>query len=391
MTNTILIRYNEIGLKGRNRYKFENKLIDNIRISLKLNKINDFKIKKMYSRIKIIFLRPLNQKNKDKITNIISHIFGISSFSIGYELDFNYEKITEFSLKLIKNNIHNFQTFKVETKRSDKNFPLTSIELNKKLGELIINETNKQVDIHKPDLILFIELADNKAFVFINKIKGLNGLPIGSSGTALSLISGGIDSPVASFYALKRGLKLDYIHFSSAPFIQQASIDKIKQIIKDLKIYNPKSKLYLCQFGYVQKQIMLNCPEKLRIILYRRFMFRIAEEIAKKNNIKTLVTGENLGQVASQTIDNMLNVQQVTKLFLFRPLIGFDKQEIINKAKEIKTYQTSILPHEDCCTMFTPQNPETHSQLDEIIVAEKSISVSELINLGLKNLEIIDF
>jgi thiamine biosynthesis protein ThiI len=283
-----------------------------------------------------------------------------------------------------------FATFRITTIRSNKRFPLTSQEVNEKIGAFIAEKLAKGVNLEKPGLNCFVEIVENTAFLYTKKTKGPGGLPVGASANAVALLSGGIDSPVAAYHMLKRGVKIIFAHFHSAPFTSPASAEKTKNLAKVLASFNPsqKAKLYLVPFADIQREIMMKTPAKLRIIFYRRLMFKISEAIAAKENAKGLITGESLGQVASQTLENMGAISDSIALPVLRPLVGFDKKEIIKKAKEIGTYEISILPHEDCCSLFIPKHPETRAKLTEIKKAEEGFDAQLLAEKAVKNAKI---
>ena len=268
-----------------------------------------------------------------------------------------------------------FKTFKVFTKRQNKSFLKTSQELNTIIGEIIRTKFNKGVKLKKPDLELRIEIIDNMALIGTQKVQGYGGLPVGTSEKALSLISSGIDSPVASFKMLKRGVQLSYIHFHSFPATSDDSIKNVKEIIIELSKFQSNTKLFLVPFLDIQKKIMNSSPNKYWIILFRRAMMQVASDIAKENNLKVLITGENVGQVASQTLSNISVISDASQRPILRPLIGYNKKDIINLASEIGTYSISILPYEDCCSFFVPKHPETKAKLDIIEEIEKDITL----------------
>ena len=287
---------------------------------------------------------------------------------------------------LIKNK--KFKTFRITAQRSQKNFPMTSEEINKEVGAYIVEKSKKKVKLTNPDVNCFIEIVDGRAFVYLEKIKGPGGMPVGSNGKALVLLSGGIDSPVAAYYALKRGVKVDFIHFHSMPYTMPASVEKVKDLAKTLEKFQSASKIYLIPLADIQEKTVSKTPEKLRIILYRRMMLRIAEKLARDNKYLALYTGESVGQVASQTLENIKVIEETIKLPILRPLIGFDKEDIIEKAKEIGTYEISILPHEDCCTRFIPKHPETKANLKEVQEAEKKMDIKKMVREAIKKTEV---
>jgi thiamine biosynthesis protein ThiI len=260
--------------------------------------------------------------------------------------------------------------------------------LNEDVGEVIFEKMNKSVNLKYPEVTCFIDVLDEGTFLFTEKIQSAKGLPVGVSGTVIVMLSGGIDSPVAAYYAMKRGMRIIYVHFHSVPLVSEASVEKVRDTVAILKKYQPRSKLYLLKFAAIQQQIMVDCYEKLRVVLYRRYMMKIAEKVAELENAKAIYTGEALGQVASQTIENITVVEESVKLPIMRPLIGFDKLEIISKAQEIGTYDISILPHEDCCTLYVPKHPATKARLIDIQKNEASLDSDILIEESLKTAEI---
>ena len=370
----IICHYHEIALKGKNRKFFEEGLVENIKKALP-ESCFEF-VKRISGRI-LIKLNEKGFKKKKKIKESLKNVFGIANFCFADSCKQTIGDIKTESLKILEEK--KFKSFKISTKRSKKEFPLTSQEVNEKVGELIIERLNKKVDLGKPGVTLFIEIVQDYAFLYLSKIEGLGGLPVGVSGKGAVLLSGGIDSPVAAFLAMKRGIRVVFIHFHSSPYTSRESIEKTENLAKILDRFQFGSKLYFVPFADIQKEILLKTPDKLRVILYRRFMLRIAEEIAKKEKASVLVTGESVGQVASQTLENIRAIAESVKIPVLRPLICQDKIEIIRKAKEIGTFDISILPHEDCCARFLPRHPATKAYLRDVKFAEKELDVKKLI------------
>lgn len=387
----IVIHYGEIALKGDNRKFFEEKLVDNIKKSLQTNGIIFNLVKRISGRI---LVEIKNKSDGERAKNFLQKVFGITYFAFAQQCNLDIKKIKEMAVEMLKN--ENFNSFKVETKRGNKSFALTSQQVNEQIGEAVLNKipsirnfsdrTNcVRVDLHNPDIILYIEIIERYAFLYTEKIKGPGGLPAGISGKAISLISGGIDSPVASYLMMKRGVENIFIHFYSNQEGIEQSLEKVRDILRVLKNYQEKIKVFFVPFGEVQKEIVLKTKADFRVVLYRRIMFLLSNEIANQEKAKALITGESVGQVASQTLDNMLVIEEAVSLPILRPLAGWDKQEIMDLAKKINTYEISILPHLDCCSMFVPEHPATKANLDDVKKQEKKLKLKKLIKQAIKN------
>ncbi|MEE8341786.1 MAG: tRNA uracil 4-sulfurtransferase ThiI, partial [Candidatus Neomarinimicrobiota bacterium] len=326
------------------------------------------------------------QESLDNIKIILENIFGLAYFAFAFESETDLDKIKSDSIDLMKK--IKFNTFRVTARRTNSKFQHTSQNLNEEVGAEIIEKLTKTVNLNSPEAICYIDVLDKGTFLFTEKIQSVKGLPVGAGGTVIVMLSGGIDSPVAAYYAMKRGMRVIYVHFHSVPLVSEASVEKVRDTVALLKKYQPTSKLYLMEFAHIQQQILVDCNEKLRVILYRRYMMKIAENIAELENAKALYTGEALGQVASQTIENITVVEKSVNIPIIRPLIGFDKQEIISKAQAIGTYEISILPHEDCCTLYVPKHPATKARLSDVLKNEASLDSKSLIDESLKTAEI---
>ncbi|MEM5793984.1 MAG: tRNA uracil 4-sulfurtransferase ThiI [Candidatus Aenigmatarchaeota archaeon] len=374
----ILVRYGEIFLKSEIvRRIYEKKLIENIKASLRKAGI-EFEIYRTRGRI---FIK--TEKIK-KTCDALKKVFGVVSFSPCFHLKTSKkEEIIEFLRKNYSKLIKPGKTFALEVKRIGKH-DYSSQELAREAGKII----KRKVNLSKPQVKIFIEVRDQDTYVYTKKIKGLGGMPVSSSGKVLSLISGGIDSPVSSWLAMKRGCKVVFVHFHSFPLVSKASIEKTRELVKLLSEYQGKSRVYFIPFSEVQMKIKTLAQAKYRIVLYRRAMVKIAEEIAKKENAKALVTGESLAQVSSQTLDNILAIEEATSLPILRPLVGMDKNEIIELAKKIKTYEISIKPQEDCCTLFVPKHPTTKAKLEIIKKVEEKLKLEKEIRNVLKKTEV---
>ncbi len=374
----MLIHYSEIGIKGGNKSYFENMLAKNISEKTGLN------VKKDYARIL------LEYKEEDFliIKKILQKIPGIANFSAARVSSLELREIENESLNELKDK--DFETFKVDSKRQNKRFELTSQELNEKIGELIIDKLGKKARMKNPDVLLFIEICDKYAYIYSEKIQGIGGLPIGVSGKVVSLLSGGIDSPVASYSMMKRGCSVILVHvFSQTPQSGEV-LSKIEKIAKSLSSYQLKTKLYLVPFKEIQKEIVAKVNSRIRMIIYRRFMLRIANMIAYREKAKAIITGDSVGQVASQTLDNLSSVYNASRLPVFTPLIGSNKDETINIAKNIGTYEYSIIDYLDCCSFMVSNHPETKSKKEEIIAAESAIELAdELARRAVKDAKIV--
>lgn len=389
MYKVILIRFGEIGLKGKNRSTFVNQLISNIKWALK--GLANYKLERTYGRI---YLYP--KDNLEAILDRLRMIPGIVSLSPTAIAPLDYRKLEKTALEVFRDAVEEYPaTFKVETRRANKNFPMKSLEISREIGAHILRNINQgkenrlTVDVHNPDFILNIEVRKDNIYVYTRVVPGPGGLPVGSSGKGLLLLSGGIDSPVAGWLGMKRGMKIEAIYFHSFPYTSDRAKEKVIDLAKVLSRYGGKIKLYISYFTEIQKEIMKHCPRKYNITIMRRMMFRLATEIARRNNDLVLVTGESVGQVASQTLESMQVINAVTNLPVLRPLITMDKTEIMDIAREIGTYETSILPYEDCCTVFVPKHPVTKPRLETAIEAEKDLAIEELMEESIGKTEIM--
>lgn len=383
MNKVILTRYGEIGTKGLNRSYFMNKLYQNIKTAL--SQYKDIKIEKIQGR----YLIRCRERDISQVITSLSKVFGIVSISLAYELANHLDLIKDVALKLMNDCNESVQTFKIDSKRGNKAFPLQSPEVSKEVGAYVLKNTNRfTVDVHKPNVRVYIEIRE-KSYVYNEIIPGVGGLPVGSNGKVALLMSGGIDSPVAGYMIAKRGVELIAIHYHSFPFTSERTKEKVIELVKIMTQYTGPIKLYILPFAEIQIKINENCNERQSTLIMRRFMMKIAEQIAKNEKAKALVTGESIGQVASQTLESLVVTNAAAKMPIFRPLIGMNKQEIINMAHDIKTYETSILPYEDCCTVFLPKHPETRPTLEKIIKSEDILDVHGLIEQAIKLAEII--
>lgn len=382
MNSLLLIRYGEIALKGKNRPFFEKNLLRNIQNSLEgLNPLQvHFRRGRYYVEIA--------EENVPGALRRLQKVFGIVSISPVSRTELDLEAICREAFKLLQEEYRYGLTFKVNARRANKRFPLTTPEINSKAGAFLLqNLPGLKVDVHNPEVMVNIEIREKEAYLYTRSIPGPGGLPVGVTGRGLLLLSGGIDSPVAGWIGLKRGVELESLHFHSPPFTGEGVINKVEDICKVLAAYSGSITLHLAPFTEIQKEIRRNCPEKMMITLMRRAMFRIAERLAARRGIGVLFTGESLGQVASQTMENLIAIDQAIKMPVFRPLIGMDKEEISALARKIDTYSISIRPHDDCCTLFIPRHPVTRPLLEDLEKAEGKLPLDELIENCLEKIE----
>lgn len=380
--NSIIIRYGEMSTKGRNKKDF----IFSLSRAIK-NKLIEEKDKiEIITRHDHIYIE-LKENNLD-IIDKLKEIPGMYSFSLCYKESENtdIDSIKDICLREIKNEVGS--TFKMRTKRIDKSYPYNSDEINREIAGHILRNTNLKVDVKKPDILMSLEIHSEGIYIFTQTIKGMGGYPKGSIGKALMMLSGGIDSPVASFLMLKRGVELSFIHYASPPYTNSGVIDKLEDILKELTEYQNKIKLYIVPFTKLQEDIYKYSYEGYPITIMRRMMYRIAEGLAKRLRLPVICSGESIGQVASQTLESMYVINNVTNMPVIRPLATYDKVDIINIAKEINTYDISIRPFEDCCTIFAPKNPKTQPHLDVCEEIEAKFDYQSLIDECLNNLEV---
>jgi len=388
-TKTLLIRYDEIGLKGRNRRHFENQLVSNIRYSLR--DIKNIKIDKIHGRI----LGRVDLTDAEKCTSRLTQIPGIASISIGNSMEPDFDKMAELGVSLIHEKLQTQGELKfcVRTRRSNKGFPFTSKEVDFEVGSRIMGVLSSKglsVDINRAEFIFEIEIGPQETIVFDNRVSGLRGLPVGSSGQVLSLLSGGIDSPVSTFKLINRGCRVHSIFFDNRTFLGRGGYDKVIRLAHTLNRFQGGGKLYVVPFQDIQVAIRDHCTDSNRVVLYRRMMYRIAHALAELKNCQGLVTGESVGQVASQTLKNLMAVSCVVPMSVLRPLIGMNKQEIITQAKKIGTYDISIEPQPDCCSVFMPDHPSTNCKIKYLEADERLYPWEELKSSALDSVETID-
>lgn len=381
MKQVILLKYGEFVLKGLNRSFFEQKLISNIKKSLG----KEYKIRKAQSTI---YLELSEGTDVEDAARKLSKIFGISSVCISFETAKDIEQICNTAVAAAGRRF--FKSFKIEAKRSDKSFPLNSPEISKIAGERILSafcEKGVRVDVHNPDIVIFIEVRDFGAYIHSERLEGAMGMPYGCSGKAVALLSGGIDSPVASFMMAKRGMSIDLLHFFSPPYTGEPAREKVMELAEKLCIYTGGVKLYLANFTDMQLLIREKCKEQYMTIIMRRMMMRVASHICGVSGAGAIVTGESLGQVASQTLAGLSATEDASSFPVFRPLIGLDKEEIIKTARMIDTFNISIRPFEDCCTIFNPKHPCTSPKLEKIVAEEQKFNFADALEAIYSNMD----
>ncbi|ORX24041.1 tRNA 4-thiouridine(8) synthase ThiI [Thermoanaerobacterium sp. PSU-2] len=367
----ILIKYGELALKGDNRAFFENKLVRNIKEALK--SFDGVKVEKTHGRIYV----ETSNDAKEAIDKL-RKVFGIVGITIAKKVELDLNAIYDSAIEIMRH--HSNKSFKVETRRPNKSFPYESIELSRMIGsEILKNIDDVHVDVHNPDVVLNVEIRE-KAYLYSDTVEGIGGMPLGTNGKAVVLLSGGIDSPVAAWMMMKRGVEIEAVYFHSPPYTQERAKDKVIDLCKKLSEYGQDVYLHVVNFTDFQLAIYDKCPPKLTTIIMRRMMMRVAENIALKYGAKALITGESLGQVASQTIESLYCTNAVTHMPVFRPLIGMDKSEIVEISKKIGTYDISIRPYEDCCTIFVPKHPIIKPDLDEVVQGEKELDYEQFIS-----------
>ena len=369
---SVIVHYQEIALKGRNRPWFVERLVANIRAVT--DGLGASKVRALMGRIEI---HQVSDSDWPELRHRLSRLPGIANFSRAVRSPCDFDVITDTVLAELEK--INVSSFRVSARRADKRFPWTSPQIERELGRRIQSARGWDVDLEQPELTVRVELLSDVAFCLLRKDPGVGGLPSGVSGRVACLLSGGIDSPVAAFRLIKRGCRVRLIHFHSYPILSHTSQDKVAEIAEILTQHQLETRLYSVAFGDIQRKVVVAVPPPLRVVIYRRFMLRIAELIARSSGSSALVTGEAVGQVASQTLDNMSVIDAVSSLPVLRPLVGMDKEEIVAEARRLGTYQVSIIPDEDCCTLFTPKHPATRARRNQVEASESALQIDELV------------
>jgi tRNA uracil 4-sulfurtransferase len=382
--NSIVIHYQELALKGKNRPWFLGKLVRHLREAV--SDLDVLSVRALMGRIEIE-LGPTSPV--EDVCGRLRNTFGVANFSLAGRSVLDLDTIARDILRDLGD--RTCASFRVSARRADKRFPMTSPQIEREVGGRIKEDRGWRVDLDNPELVIQVELLTNQAFYFFGKERGAGGLPAGTAGRVAVLLSGGIDSPVASHRMMKRGCSLTFVHFHSYPILSRASQEKARELVTLLTKWQHRSRLYLVPFGGIQQEVLLSVPGPLRVVIYRRFMLRIAERIARARHCQALVTGDVVGQVASQTLENLSVVGSVAGLPLLRPLIGMDKDEIMAEAQRLGTFPISIIPDQDCCTLFVPRNPATRAKLHDVEAAELKLPIDELVEKAVNEALVEDF
>jgi thiamine biosynthesis protein ThiI len=385
MNRLVLVRYGEIILKGLNRPVFEDMLVKNIRQALK-----DECELKIYKAQATIYIEPKDDSCTESIVEKLKKVFGIVSIVVAYPAEKNMDDVEKQIVNNFANELKSAKTFKVIAKRSDKKFHMQSPEICEEIGGRILEAfPNLSVDVKNPEINVYVEIRE-EAYVHLDKIQGAGGMPSGSNGKAMLLLSGGIDSPVAGYMIGKRGVYMEAVHFFSYPYTSDRAKDKVLKLASIISSYTGSLKVHIVPFTDIQLEIRDKCPEEHLTLVMRRFMMAIAERIAIKRGCQALITGESIGQVASQTMSALAVTDDAVSIPVFRPLIGMDKEEIVEISRKIDTFETSILPYEDCCTVFTPRHPTTKPKIERIVFSQEKLDIERLINEAVEGTETID-
>jgi len=377
-------RYHEIALKGRNQWRFVDQVKQNLRAIF-----GDYRLGNMQSRGPRLLVQIPEELSDETAAERAALIFGLQNFSLSHGTARDIESIAREAINRARGS--KARTFAVRTRREDKRFAMNSMEIDRAVGGEVQEAFGFEVDLDAPELTISIEIMNDAAYVSAGKMPGAGGLPVGVTGRGLALLSGGIDSPVAAHRMMRRGLRLDFVHFHAYPIVSAASREKAAELAAHLTRWQARSTLMLVPFGNLQREIVANSLRPLRVVLYRRFMLRIASALAQRSHATVLVTGESLGQVASQTLENLAVIEKAAALPVMRPLVGMDKNEIIDQARRLRTFETSILPDQDCCTLFVPAHPETRARIEEVEAAESRFDIPRMIDDALRATEVERF
>ena len=376
----VIVKTHELALKGKNRPWFMRKLTDNLRIATRGSGVE-----RIWKGQLMVGLTLSDEECWPEVKSRLKEVFGVAKFYKAYELPQDLDGLKARIPEFLEG--RTFSSFRITTNRADKRFPMNSAEINRDLGTFVKDLTGAKVNLKYPELSIYVDIQTSGFLIYFDEVKAHGGLPVGVSGKVAVMLSGGIDSPVAAWQMMKRGCQAMFVHFHSYPLVDRTSMEKAMDLVEHLNRYQYESNLFMAPLGEIQKKIILTCPPSYRVVLYRRFMVRITEVLARRNRAKAIITGESCGQVASQTLENIAVVDQSAGMPILRPLIGHNKEEIVNMAQNIGTFTTSILPDQDCCTLFVPKHPETKADLDTVLRLEESLSVDEIVKDAVENTE----
>ncbi len=377
----IMVRFGELSTKGKNKSDFIKALARNIKSAL-----SDFSNLDIIIRYDHIYVK-LNDNDPKRVIEVLQDVSGIQGLSLVLKTDEDIENLRKVCLELVKQ--EDGKTFKVHSKRTNKKYPIISDQINREIATVILKNTNLKVDVHNPDILVSIEIRDEGAYVFTHTYKGAGVYPLGVGGKIMHMLSGGIDSPVAAYLLMKRGIKIECIHFASPPYTNAGVIEKLKDLLGKLNKYQPEIRLNIIPFTKLQEEIYAQSDESYAITIMRRMMFRLADRLAKRRRCLAISTGESVGQVASQTLESMNVINDVTNMPVLRPVVCYDKTEIIDLSKKLDTYDISIRPFEDCCTIFAPKNPKTRPSMEKVLEYEAKWDYNKMIDEALDNVEVI--
>jgi thiamine biosynthesis protein ThiI len=380
----VIVKTHELALKGKNRPWFMRRLVNNLRAATRGTGVQS-----VWQGHMLVGLTLREEADWAAVSDRVKQCFGVAKFFKAYDVPLDLDKVKETLPALLEGRV--FESFRITTNRADKRFPLTSEEINRDLGTYVKDLTGAKVNLSHPDLQIYLDVVPTGILLYFDEVRGYGGLPVGVSGDVMAMLSGGIDSPVAAWQMMKRGCRAQFVHFHSYPLVDRSSIEKTVELTHHLTRHQYRSSLFLAPLGEIQKNIIVSTPPSYRVILYRRFMVRITEALARSKGAKAIVTGESCGQVSSQTLDNIAVIDQAANMPILRPLVGFNKEEIVNVAREIETFPISIQPDQDCCSLFVPRHPETRADVETVSRLEARLPVDQLVQDALSNTELKEF
>ena len=384
MKSHVIVKTHELALKGKNRPWFMRHLVDNLR-----NATLGTGVSRVWQGHMLVGLTLEDESSWPEVRERVKECFGVAKFFKAYEVPVDIAKLKEVLPGLLAD--RNFQSFRISANRSDKRFPITSEEMNRDLGSFVQELSGARVDLKNPELEVFLDVMSSGILLYFEEVKGHGGLPVGVSGHVMTMLSGGIDSPVAAWHLMKRGCRSSFTHFHSYPLVDRSSIEKAMELTEHLPQHQFSSRLYLAPLSEIQKQIIVSTPPAFRVILYRRFMVRITEILAQRQGAVAIVTGESCGQVSSQTLDNIAVIDAAADMPILRPLIGMNKEEIVEMSRKMGTFSVSIQPDQDCCSLLVPKHPQTHARLETVLKLEAALPVDELVEAAVAGTEVKEF